>query len=163
MIPLKIGSGKAGFCSESDQDPETTLDAPEDAFRHHGRYTRLGRTHGEIPAQGLLRPISLYFGFSRTGRRRALGSFYTQGCRGIPVAFGVRKGAEKGALVGCETEHDGHESRETNPSSESVDCETRRTNPVSKFDEHKTRRTNPDSGSLRSRNATNEPNRQAPR
>ena len=102
-------------------------------------------------------------GFSRAERHRALGSFYTQGCRVEPAAFEVRKRAEKGALVGCETEHDGHESRETNPSSGPVDRETRRTNPDSKFDEHKTRRTNPDSGSLRSRNATNEPSRRVTR
>jgi hypothetical protein len=35
MIPLETESGEAELCSESDRDPETTLDAPEDAFRHH--------------------------------------------------------------------------------------------------------------------------------
>ena len=67
---------------------------------------------------GVSRWVSFH-GFSETGRRGALKSFYNQGCRVELAAFEVRNRAEIVALMACGTEHDALKSRRTNPASAS--------------------------------------------
>lgn len=97
MIPLETESGEAGLCSESDRDPETTLDAPEDAFRHHrSRHSPGTHIRGNPRAGSYSTHLTLFWIFASRAPQSSRKFLYSRVSGRTAYVRGAQASGERG-------------------------------------------------------------------